>query len=144
MTIDVSANTMKGSGSIVTIRTQIAITLRIIDNARESITYASEQFPNAKIGRRLLRAFKRGVDVKIALNHPSKHDRYSVIHAMILAAAKKKYPAEFFTNQLPEEFPTLHTKAVASENSAMVGSHNLNEIGVRLGTAEMDVVSSEA
>lgn len=117
--------------------------IAIIGDAQEQLVYASEQFPNARIGKHLLRAFNRGVDVKIALNHPSKHDRYTGIHAMILASAKKKYPAEFFSNQLPEDFPTLHTKALASEKRATIGSHNLNEIGVRLGTAEMNIVSSE-
>ena len=117
--------------------------LSIVDEAEEEVIYASEQFPNGKIGKHLLRAFERGVDVKIAVNHPNSHDRYRFAHKAILDWAKRKYPAEFFANQLSEDAPTLHTKAIASESRAMVGSHNLNTIGVNLGTAELDVVSSD-
>ena len=114
----------------------------IIESAEERLIYASEQFPTGKAGHLLLNAYERGVDVTIASNHPSKHDRYTLAHAAILAVAKKKYPASFFDNQLPQYFPGLHTKALASESRAMIGSHNLNRIGVRLGTAEMSIVSS--
>ena len=117
--------------------------LSIVDEAQESLVYASEQFPNEKIGKHRLRAYERGVDVKIAVNHPNSHDRYRFVHSAILAAAKKKYPSEFFAYQLSEDAPTLHTKAIASERRAMIGSHNLNTIGVNLGTAEMDVASSD-
>lgn len=116
--------------------------LDVIDGAEKELAYSSEQFPTGKVGRHLLDAYRRGVDVKIGVNHPSSHDRYQLVHKYILELARAKYPPSFFDYELPETSPTLHTKIVASESRAMVGSHNLNSIGVHLGTAEMDVASS--
>lgn len=118
----------------------LAEAIDIIDNAQdERLVYSSEQFPTGKIGSHLLDAYERGVDVIIASNDPSKHDRYRAFHDFIMKVERRSKPASFFEHQVPFTGPTLHTKIVASQTRALVGSHSLNSIGVRLGTAEMDI-----
>jgi hypothetical protein len=66
--------------------------LDIIDSAQESVTYASEQFPTGAVARHLLDAHNKGVDVIIASNHPSKHDRYTWAHRVVKAYKKGQLP----------------------------------------------------
>jgi len=121
----------------------LAKTLDTIDNARKKNTYASEQFPVGVVGRHLMMAQeKRGVEVTVASNHPSKHDRYRFAHQVILGIERRRRPQSFFAGQVSPESPTLHTKAIATEDIAIVGSHALNGIGVFLGTAELGIMSS--
>lgn len=118
--------------------------LGLIDDAEDWLIIGSQYFPVGVTGKRLLEAHKRGVEVYIAYNHPSKHDRLTGIHKAILALQRlRTYPEEFFDNQLPVQLPKLHAKVLASERAAMVGSHNYVNTGVRLGTPEMTVIQHE-
>lgn len=111
--------------------------MEIIDTANEHITIASQFLPTGEMGKKLAKAIKRGVDVHIAYNHPSKFDRMNLAHHMILAREKLRKPPEFFNNQVPLIRPPLHAKAIVNESTGMVGSHNLVETGVKLGTPEI-------
>lgn len=115
--------------------------LSLIDDADEQVIIGSQYFPAGVTGRHLRAAHKRGVDVYIAYNHPSKHDRLTAIHKGVLAMQRmRSFPDEFFTHQVPLELPKLHAKALASEKAAIVGSHNYVNTGVRLGTPEIAVI----
>jgi hypothetical protein len=119
-------------------------TYDFIDQADEWITIACQYLPTGEIGDRLNKAIEKGVDVNIVYNHPSKHDRLNVVHYIILAREKLRRRTEFFANQMPQEKPILHTKAIANEKRAMVGSHNMTKIGVKLGTPEIMLESRDA
>jgi hypothetical protein len=54
-----------------------------------------------------------------------------------MLAQKRRMPKDFFVDQTPKGTPVMHSKAVASEKSAMVGSHNYVERGVKFGTPEL-------
>lgn len=115
----------------------LAEAMEIVDNANEQITVSSQFLPTGELGRKLTMAIKRGVDVHIAYNHPSKFDRMNLAHYAILAREKLRKPPRFFHNQVPIDKPPLHAKAIANESIGLVGSHNLVEAGVRFGTPEI-------
>jgi phosphatidylserine/phosphatidylglycerophosphate/cardiolipin synthase-like enzyme len=117
--------------------------LGIIDSARQQLTIACQYFPTGRLARRLLAAQHRGVRVHIAFNHPSRHDQLNAAHGVIIAAARLRRPPQFFAHQVPAGQPKLHAKAIASEHTAMVGSHNLSAAGVYLGTSEIAVIRTE-
>lgn len=118
--------------------------LGLIDEAEEYVVLGSQYFPNGATSQRLRAAHKRGVDVYIAYNHPTKHDQLVPMHKAIIAAQRLRgNPPEFFANQVPVELPKLHAKVLASEKAAMVGSHNYIPLGVRYGTAEMTLIQRD-
>jgi len=65
-------------------------------------------------------------------------------HYCIYAAQRLIKPPKFFANQVPNSHPTLHAKALASEKTSIIGSHNLIATGVRFGTAEISLERREA
>ena len=121
----------------------MAQAIQIIDAAREHITIACQYFPTGVLARRLHAAYRRRVHVHIAYNHPSRHDQLAGVHRMILAAARLRRPSTFFAHQVSVNLPRLHAKAIASEHTAMVGSHNLAAVGIRLGTSEIAVLRAD-
>ncbi|HEY7225048.1 MAG TPA: phospholipase D-like domain-containing protein [Micromonosporaceae bacterium] len=121
----------------------MARALHVIATARENLTITCQYFPTGVLAHRLHAAHRRGVAVHIAFNHPSRHDQLAGVHRLILAAARLRRPRVFFAHQVSVDFPKLHAKAIASENTAMVGSHNLAAVGVRLGTSEIAVLRAD-
>ncbi|HLB66358.1 MAG TPA: hypothetical protein VJJ78_02060 [Candidatus Saccharimonadales bacterium] len=113
--------------------------VKIVDEAKEWLLIGCQFLPTGIIGKRLEKAMKRGVEVHIAYNHPSKYDRMNLAHSVILALEKIKKSRAFFANQVSLDIPPLHTKALANENVGMVGSHNLIETGVKFGTPEISL-----
>lgn len=112
-------------------------TLQLIDDAEDWLIIGCQFLPTGETGRRLVRAIKRGIDVHIAHNHPSKYDRMNLAHRFIMARERRRNPPEFFANQVPVTEPALHTKAIANESTSIVGSHNFIDTGVKFGTPEI-------
>lgn len=116
--------------------------LQFLDHAKEWIFFTCQYIPHGRIADHLLRAKKRGVNVTIIFNSPSKHASYE---ALLEYGAKLherlRLPADYFQGELPKSKPFLHGKILATEQGVMIGSHNYVYTGVRLGTAEMAVLA---
>ena len=115
--------------------------LRLIDDAKEWLVISNQYFPNSTTGKHLAAAYKRGVRVSIYYNHPSIHRLgfNTLIHAVVLRE-RTRQPSAFFAQQLHKKVPYVHAKLLASERSAMIGSHNYLVTGVNLGTAELTLL----
>jgi len=116
--------------------------IEFIRSAREHIFVTCQHFPSGAIGHHLLEAHKRGVRVDIYSNHPGKSAwPYNVLHYGAVQLAKRQLPKDFFDNTLTGSEHYLHAKLIATEQGAMVGSHNYLGIGVKFGTAEMTLIN---
>ena len=112
--------------------------LDLIDSARAKLLITSQFFPNGVTARHILAAHKRGVAVTILYNHPSKFTKNERLPQYVhVAWSKLRMPTELTANQLPKTSPYLHSKIIATESAAMVGSHNYVQTGVTFGTAEI-------
>jgi len=111
--------------------------LNFIDDAREHITLTCQFFPGGITARHLAAARKRGVKIDIIFNSPTLN--HSILFFGFAGAQfveQLKHPPEFFRHSLRGP-GYLHTKLLATEQGAMVGSHNFVSHGVALGTAEI-------
>jgi cardiolipin synthase len=111
--------------------------LKVIDDAEEWLLITCQYFPNSITAQALKRAQLRGVKVFPIFNNPRKHGfPHSVLQYAVAQRERLRMPREFFLGELPPTLPFLHAKVLASEQQAMVGSHNYVRAGVALGTAE--------
>jgi phosphatidylserine/phosphatidylglycerophosphate/cardiolipin synthase-like enzyme len=116
--------------------------LDLIDRAQEFIVISSQFFPNDVTSRHLLAAHKRGVKIRVFYNHPSQFDLpHNLLHYSVVGKAKLSLPKKFFADAQRATY--IHAKVVVSEIAAIIGSHNQVSIGVKLGTAELDLYSSD-
>lgn len=112
--------------------------LALIDSAKDSLVITCQFFPHGLTAQHLARAAARGVKVRILFNRPRKHEAYAPIQqAVIWQERLRGMPREFFANILPARSPYIHAKLLASESTAMIGSHNYVTEGVKFGTAEI-------
>jgi phosphatidylserine/phosphatidylglycerophosphate/cardiolipin synthase-like enzyme len=112
--------------------------LALIDSAQKSILLTCQFPPGGLTARHLLAAHRRGVEVKIIYNNPSRHiGLHKVLHHSVMAGMKLTLPQSFFMHALPNDKPFIHAKVIATETAAMIGSHNYVVTGVKLGTAEI-------
>lgn len=109
----------------------------LVKRSKQWVFLTCQYFPGGKIGQALLDAQHRGVKVQIIYNHPSAHHIEAIGHYIYNLTQRTKYPKNFFEYELHKHTPKLHAKLIASENEAMLGSHNYVGQGVRLGTAEI-------
>ncbi len=115
--------------------------LKLIDNAEEWIVMTSAVFPSSLTAKHLAAAYKRGVNVSLYFNHPSKHPKgHNILHHIVLVQEKSRRPSALFDQQLHKDLPFLHAKLLASEKGAMIGSHNYIAAGVTFGTTELTLV----
>ncbi len=112
--------------------------LQLIDQAHKKLLISCQFFPNSTTAHHLLQAHRRGVDVTILFNHPSKFQKHGQpLQYLNVAFEHFRMPAKLFASQLPKTSPYLHAKVIATESAAMVGSHNHIAAGVNFGTAEI-------
>jgi phosphatidylserine/phosphatidylglycerophosphate/cardiolipin synthase-like enzyme len=117
--------------------------LDLIDKAEEYIFIACQYRPNSITAKHLHRAKKRGVKVTIAYNHPSRYRvpknflHHGVVVYETLRTSGTKPELLIIKNSA-----YLHAKVIASEKSAIVGSHNLIAAGVNFGTTEIALMSN--
>lgn len=115
--------------------------LQLIDEAREYIDITCQFFPNSTTALHLRKALKRGVQVRIHFNHPGHQTAlWSKVQQLVLAGERLRLPKELFAYQLPATHNRIHLKVIATDQGAMIGSHNYVTLGVRLGTAEMAIL----
>lgn len=110
----------------------------VIDNAEKSIFFVCQYYPNSLTTRHLNRAAKRGVDVTILFNHPSQHSfPNSLIHRLVMQKQGWLSQPSLKLIKLPKSEHFMHAKLIATEKSAIMGSHNFIIAGVNLGTTEI-------
>lgn len=113
---------------------------QVIDNARSWIFLSCQYFPNSTTTQRLRAAYARGVKVYLLLNDVSKHRGVHIpIQRVVTPLEKMRSPESFFNFVLPAKEPYMHAKVLATETTAIVGSHNYILAGVNFGTAELAV-----
>lgn len=118
--------------------------LQLIDSAQEWIYITCQYFPGGPTAKHLAAAQARGVRVEIDYSHPRAHGSSAAVHYAHQAAQRARaLPRNFFTGKLDKQTPKLHAKVLASEQAAMVGSHNYVIQGVRFGTAELALKSTD-
>lgn len=115
--------------------------LRMIDEAKEWVILTCQYFPNGLTAQHLAQAYKRGVNVGVYYNHPSIHKPgFNALMHLVVIHERTKHPAALFARQLHRKLPYLHAKLLATEQGAMVGSHNYVVTGVNLGTSELTLM----
>lgn len=116
---------------------------RLIDEAEEWIYITSPYFPGGRTARHLQAAYRRGVRVQILFNHPHAHGLEAPAHHIHAWREQRRVPATFFEGRMPQASPKLHTKLLATDQGALLGSHNYVGQGVRLGTAELALLRKD-
>lgn len=112
--------------------------IRFIDEAKDWIVITCQFLPGGSVGRHLTQAYRRGVTVYSIFNHPIRQDKLTLpLQYLILEREKLRTPRSLFAGQLPLHHQRLHAKLIATEQGAIIGSHNYVTTGVRLGTAEI-------
>jgi phosphatidylserine/phosphatidylglycerophosphate/cardiolipin synthase-like enzyme len=116
--------------------------LQLIDSAQQWIYITCQYFPGGPTARHLAAAQARGVHVEIDYSHPRTQGNAAPLHyAHQVAQRARKLPRNFFAGKLDKQVPKLHAKVLASEQMAMIGSHNYVIQGVHFGTAELALTS---
>ena len=114
--------------------------LDFIDSAQEWLVMTCQFFPNTITATHLAAAVRRGVNVTLYYNHPRHHAIHMrPVQQVVIWAEKTRRPRTLFTHQLPKDLQRLHAKLIASEQGAMIGSHNYVTHGVNFGTAEIAI-----
>jgi hypothetical protein len=113
----------------------------MIDSANDWIVMTCSVFPSSLTAKHLAAAYKRGANVSLYFNHPSKHPKgHNILHHIVLIQERSRRPSALFDQQLHRDLPYLHAKLLATEHGAMIGSHNYIAAGVTFGTAELTLV----
>ena len=117
---------------------------RLIAEAREGLIASFQYFPDGKVADELINAHRRGASVRPFFKHPDRHNLVLGIHQRLaMMLARSRMPGSFFANVVPVDAPVLHSKAIASERAAMVGSHNYVTKGVKYGTPEIALLRED-
>jgi phosphatidylserine/phosphatidylglycerophosphate/cardiolipin synthase-like enzyme len=117
---------------------------KLIDSAQKHIFLTCQYFPGGKTAQHLKAAFERGVRVEIIYGHPSAQGIEAPAHHLYAFRERTRLPQQFFANRLLKGQPKLHAKVLATEQGAMVGSHNYVVQGVKFGTAEVALLLKTA
>ncbi|HEX3568170.1 MAG TPA: phospholipase D-like domain-containing protein [Candidatus Saccharimonadales bacterium] len=118
--------------------------LRLIDEANEWIVFTCQFFPNGQTILHLAKALERGVHVYLFYNHPSKHSHiHKLAHHLVVLHERSRWPRELFKRQIAKQNDRIHAKIIATDQAAVIGSHNYVPAGVKFGTAEASVLSND-
>ena len=112
----------------------------MIDSANERIVFGSQFLPDANLLKKIIKGLKRGTEVTVIGNDSSCHDQMRFVHALRDAPKKRALPKQNVVYATNATTPKFHAKGLVCDNKALVGTHNLNSIGVRLGTPEISLV----
>jgi phosphatidylserine/phosphatidylglycerophosphate/cardiolipin synthase-like enzyme len=117
--------------------------LALIDRAQQWLFISCQYFPNSTTAQHLKRAHQRGVTVIPMFNHYKQHSGpHRLLQEGVTRREQLRMPPAFFDFQLPTDRPYLHAKILASEQEALLGSHNFIPAGVNFGTAEIAIHST--
>lgn len=125
----------------VGVRGQSAIyeqALATIDAAREWLIITCQYFPNSTTAKHLKMAHDRGVKIFPIFNHYSAHGKpKNLLQHAVTGSERLRMPRSFFAHELAPGSTYLHAKVIATEQEALLGSHNYVTAGVNFGTAEI-------
>ena len=111
--------------------------LTLIDDSKDWLYMTCQYFPGGLTGRHLQAAMRRGVKVTLIFSPPKIHGAERLGHQLYEWAERLRLSPDLFTHKLPNDAPKLHAKLIATEQGAIIGSHNYVDQGVWLGTAEI-------
>lgn len=118
--------------------------LSLIDQAKEWIVLTCQFFPGRATAEHVAAARARGVKVTLYFNPTSTRAKVQRLAFWFAERQERnKYPAELFQHQLPPGLPHLHAKLLATEQAAIIGSHNYVVQGVAFGTAEAAILRKD-
>jgi phosphatidylserine/phosphatidylglycerophosphate/cardiolipin synthase-like enzyme len=114
--------------------------LALIDSAKEFVFLTCQFFPFGRTAAHLAAAHRRGVKVTVAYNHYTCHSwPMSWANRLVMLHERTRRPRELFAHPvLPPRY--LHAKVLATDQGTLIGSNNYVEIGVNLGTAELQML----
>ncbi len=115
--------------------------LDIIDRAQKSIFVSFAYTPTRVVLKHLKTAFRRGVNITLIYNHPSKYGAFSLLHAVAGMRERVRTPKLLLANRRLKSARTLHAKLITTEDCTIIGSHNFVAEGVNFGTAEIALVN---
>jgi phosphatidylserine/phosphatidylglycerophosphate/cardiolipin synthase-like enzyme len=117
--------------------------LKAIDDAKQWIVLTCQYFPGSTTADHLAAALQRGVRVEVHYGRQSGKDFLSLPHHIVELGEQIRYPKELFVHRVEKSLPRLHTKLLATEQGAMLGSHNYVTHGVDFGTAEATLIRQD-
>jgi len=117
--------------------------LRLIDEAEKSIFITCQYYPYGVTAKHLKAAYKRGVDVSVVYNNPLNHGfpRY-LLQWPVALLQSLTMPRSFYKGKTLKGTNFVHAKLLVTEKASIIGSHNFVEVGVKLGTAEIALLST--
>lgn len=110
-----------------------------IDKENESITLISPYLPSGNLRKALNRAVGKGLSVDVITSQASRSEFAPKISQFVHNAGQVKplFPIIRYPG-------TVHTKALLlGNNSAIIGSHNFDELFVNLGTEEIALLTTQ-
>jgi phosphatidylserine/phosphatidylglycerophosphate/cardiolipin synthase-like enzyme len=118
--------------------------MEMIDQAREKVFLTCQYFPAGLPSQKLLAAHRRGVKVELVYNDPDRHAwPNNWLHKSVAGFEQLRLPKSFFVQTVKPGHNFMHAKLLATEQGALIGSHNYVEAGVKLGTAEIALLTSD-
>ncbi|HUS26008.1 MAG TPA: phospholipase D-like domain-containing protein [Nevskiaceae bacterium] len=116
--------------------------LQLIDNAQKWLVITCQFFPGGLTGKHLIAARERGVTVTVVFTHPNRHWEPGgplgvAAQHLNVWRERTRVPRALFAHGLSSHEPFVHAKVIATEQGAIIGSHNYVQAGVLFGTAEI-------
>lgn len=102
-----------------------------------------QYFPHASLADVLEGAHERGARTTVLYNHPSAHAwPLNIIYRYLGWEARRGRSPIFIVDRLKRSQRYLHAKVFRADDETVVGSHNFMPNGVRVGTAEIALYST--
>lgn len=112
--------------------------LRIISDANDWLVYSGQFFPKGSTLEAAKLAHARDVDTYIAFNHPSNHGGVKTLwQTAVMLSERRATPEALLRAQTALGSTTIHAAGIAAEHAAIKGGHNFNDVGVKWGTTEI-------
>ncbi len=118
-------------------------TLRLIDESTQWIIFTCQSFPSGKTAKHLAMAVQRGVHVRVIFNGHDKKQTGGLARKIYQRFSHRGLPRSLFDDELNVTHPYLHAKVLATDIGMIIGSHNMINQGVALGTAEIAIISHD-
>jgi len=110
-----------------------------VNKAQKRVLLASQFRPEGKFLEALHRAHKRGLEFVCLQSDPKVDDIFAKILNLKNRLESGRYPIP--VTVLPGT--KIHAKLLIAGDTAFFGSHNFSYTGVKAGTEEMDIMSTE-
>lgn len=108
----------------------------MLDRVSSRIVLGSQFLPDRALIKKLLKAIKRDVEVTVIGNEASRHDQMRLAHIVLDARKKIALPRGVLI-YAGSNAPKFHAKGLVCDDEALIGTHNLTNVGVQFGTPEI-------